>query len=78
MLSWRGKHLCNYDEAIFILVGHAVSKATSDNPGIPAKTKAGASGVPDAILTMWKALPTHSYFGRPEKCRIHASSFPTV
>lgn len=44
--------LCNYKEAIFILVGHAVSKATWCHPGIPAKTKASASGVPNAI-THW-------------------------
>lgn len=51
----RRQPLCNYKEAIFILVGHAVSKATWCNPGIPAKPRAGASGVPDAILTLWRA-----------------------
>lgn len=69
-----------YKEAIFILVGHAVSKATWWHPVIPAKTKAGASGVPDAILTLRSKLPTLrlSHTGYPEKYNIHAISFPAA
>lgn len=76
MVHWRRKPLCNSKEAIFILVGHAVSKATWCHPGIPAKTKGGASGVPDAILTPWRELPAHT--GYPEKYKIHAITFPTA
>lgn len=80
MLSWRRQPLCNYKEAIFMLVGHAVSKATWCHPGIPAKTNTGASGVPYFILTLWRELPTHRllHTGYPEKYNIHASSFPTA
>lgn len=80
MLRWKRQPLCNYKDAIFILAGHAVSKATWCHPGVPAKTKAGASRVPDAILTQWRELPTHrlSHTGYPEKYNIHASSFPTA
>ena len=80
MSRWRRQPLCNYEEAIFILLGHSVSKATWCQPGVPAKTKTGASGVPVAILTLWREPPTHrlSQTGYPEKYNIHASPFPTV
>lgn len=65
-------------EVIFILMDHAVSKVAWLHSGIPAKTKASASGVPDAILTLHRELPAHwlSHTTYTQKYKIHAISFP--
>lgn len=81
MLSWsRGRQpLCNDKEAIFILMGHAVSKATWCNHGIPAKPKPAPVGFL-MLFSPCGELPTRrlSHTGYPEKYNIHASSFPTA